>query len=103
MNRTLLGTIVGVVAGVALATPVTALADDEPATDTGYWGLSVPHYQRYLTTPCQYEDSVGCYWDARTMGNGEGHSFYAIPIGHKVCIQYWNRKYNRHHGSCYPR
>jgi len=25
--------------------------------------------------PCPTEDSHDCYWDARTMGNGEGRSF----------------------------
>src|SRR5688572_17396268 len=25
--------------------------------------------------PCQHEDSVNCYWDADTMGNGTGRSF----------------------------
>lgn len=23
--------------------------------------------------PCKYEDSQHCYWDADTMGNGQGH------------------------------
>jgi len=29
--------------------------------------------------PCHYEDASGqvrCVWDAGTMGNGEGHSFF---------------------------
>lgn len=25
--------------------------------------------------PCQSEDSDNCYWDAQTMGNGQGLSF----------------------------
>jgi hypothetical protein len=29
--------------------------------------------------PCKTEDSSGCYWDAKTMGNGRGHSFVAPP------------------------
>lgn len=28
--------------------------------------------------PCQYEDSSNCYWDAKTMGNGQGRSFVDI-------------------------
>lgn len=29
------------------------------------------------TAPCTHEDSAGpCYWDAQTMGNGKGRSFY---------------------------
>lgn len=30
------------------------------------------------TTPCQYEDSTNCYWNAQTMGNGQGQSFYDV-------------------------
>lgn len=39
--------------------------------------------------PCEYEDSRGCVWDARHMGNGYGRSFIArnsgtiVYIGHK--------------------
>lgn len=25
--------------------------------------------------PCPTEDSVSCYWDATTMGNGQGRSY----------------------------
>jgi hypothetical protein len=25
--------------------------------------------------PCAAEDSTNCYWDARTMGNGQGDSY----------------------------
>ena len=28
--------------------------------------------------PCQVEDQVNCYWDADTMGNGEGNDFVVI-------------------------
>lgn len=31
-----------------------------------------------LTTPCQYEDSNNCYWDAQSNGNGQGSSFITI-------------------------
>lgn len=27
---------------------------------------------------CATEDSDNCYWDAQTMGNGQGRSFYVI-------------------------
>lgn len=34
-----------------------------------------------LSTPCEQEDSVNCYWRADIMGNGEGESFVNIE-GH---------------------
>ena len=44
------------------------------------------------TTPqlaplCADESANGCYWDARTLGNGEGTSFYACPDGHLVVFE----------------
>lgn len=38
---------------------------------TELWGTAV-------TTPCATEDSSTCYWDALTMGNGEGDSFVDV-------------------------
>lgn len=29
--------------------------------------------------PCEREDSEGCYWNARTRGNGAGQSFINLP------------------------
>lgn len=31
-----------------------------------------------MMPPCVTEDSTGCYWNAQTMGNGEGRSFVAL-------------------------
>lgn len=31
-----------------------------------------------MSTPCQFEDSSDCFWNAATMGNGEGSSFIDI-------------------------
>lgn len=53
-----------------------------------------------ISRPCRYEDSINCYWDARSAGNGAGHSFYSIRVGRKVCTVYRNRIYNRSHGYC---
>ena len=39
---------------------------------------SVTDFQSPLDTPCLTEDSTWCYWDAQTMGNGQGRSFIAI-------------------------
>ena len=33
----------------------------------------------YSLPPCATEDSVGCYWDAETMGNGSGVDVVVIP------------------------
>jgi len=55
---------------------------------TTHYGDARP---RFMTTPCQFEDSVNCYWDAGEVGNGRGWSFYAIPIGrHRVAVVYWD-------------
>lgn len=51
---------------------------------------------------CPEEDSINCFWNARSAGNGRGHSFYSVRVGHRDCVIYWNEKYNRHHGRCYP-
>ncbi len=40
------------------------------------WTLGYP--------PCEHEDSVGCYWDAERMGNGEGASFVTLEDGEVV-------------------
>lgn len=32
-------------------------------------------YPNITLTPCAQEDSINCYWDAATMGNGQGSSF----------------------------
>lgn len=45
--------------------------------------------------PCESEDSINCYWDAQTMGNGQGSSFvnidgqitYTTPAGEHTCAQ----------------
>lgn len=37
----------------------------------GWWGMALATE----LPPCATEDSVSCYWDAATMGNGVGQSF----------------------------
>ena len=49
---------------------------------------------------CPEEDSINCFWNAGRAGNGKGHSFYAVRVGHRVCTIYWDRAYNRTHGWC---
>lgn len=33
-----------------------------------------------LVTPCEYEDSTNCHWDASRRGNGLGYSFVALDV-----------------------
>jgi LPXTG-motif cell wall-anchored protein len=37
--------------------------------------------------PCDAEDAAGCYWNAPTMGNGEGTSFISLLDGTHVTIE----------------
>lgn len=68
---------------------VTQYVTDEAAMNAQYvsgyedgriegedWQQSV--FQRSLTTPCPTEDSDNCYWNAATMGNGDGTSFVIV-------------------------
>lgn len=43
--------------------------------------------------PCEYEDSMNCYWNARSMGNGRGDSF--IVIGTEDRHRIWRVKFPR--------
>jgi len=45
----------------------------------GVWGANIgfDHLEDRLP-PCQTEDSNNCYWDAQTMGNGQGHDSVVI-------------------------
>jgi hypothetical protein len=31
--------------------------------------------------PCEFEDSIGCFWDAKVQGNGHGTSFWVDNEG----------------------
>jgi len=39
-----------------------------------------------IYSPCEYEDSVSCVWDAETMGNGQGQSFVSDKDGNITYI-----------------
>jgi hypothetical protein len=54
-------------------------------------GFSPVHFGStdYAAHPCPTEDSVSCYWDAATMGNGIGRSFTVDANG---VISYWDGK-----------
>lgn len=78
---------------------------DGPATDSGYWGLQVPHAERFMITPCHGKKlhQAPCYWNQRDHGfyNGPERSFWIIKIGHKWCKKFWDPQYNRHQGRCH--
>ena len=56
----------------------------------------------WLSRPCPNEDSVNCYWDAETAGDGEGHSFFAVRVRGEVCMLHVERAYARRHNQCLP-
>jgi hypothetical protein len=61
-----------------------------------------PHIPGWANKPCKSEDSVNCYWDAHTMGNGQGHSYIVrqFPGYVKlVCVMYV-KKADRHMDYC---
>jgi len=51
--------------------------------------------------PCKFEDSSNCYWDAKTRGNGKGHSFYTREINDLTCVMYVNKRYAKTHDACF--
>ena len=54
----------------------------------------------WMTTPCAYEDSSNCFWDAGAAGDQHGHSFYSIRVGDQDCIVFWDNRYARRHNHC---
>lgn len=92
--------IVVVVSLALLGIGVTQAAQGAPAAPIEQtWGPA----KRYMTTPCASITGVNCYWDAPAHSAYGGHSFYSIPVGGKVCIQFWENWYNRLHGYCRKR
>lgn len=63
-------------------------------------GVDIPWW---VTTPCKTEDSVNCRWNAKTQGNGKGHTYIVRQFpgkAHMVCVMYAQRKYARTHDYC---
>lgn len=42
--------------------------------------VQLPARATFMRTPCPAEDATDCAWNARTMGNGHGASFYAVTV-----------------------
>jgi hypothetical protein len=79
MNRfhfaALAATMILVAVLVSLAsTALSAISLDLPAANAN----AAPRTE-YM--PCGAEDDNNCIWDAKHMGNGEGHSYFARPDG----------------------
>lgn len=81
--------IAAALTAAALSLTAVQLASPAGANTAHRPGLPV-----WMKTPCQSEDSVNCYWNARQMGNGEGLSFYVREMpgrNHTVCVFYVKR------------
>ncbi len=61
-----------------------------------------PPRPRWAERPCEYEDSVNCYWDAGDQGFKGGYSFIVrqIPRTGVVCVFYVDPTYARKHDRC---
>jgi len=69
--------------------PVVWHALTDPFFDMAHHVIeqSQPLDREALVPPCATEDAPGpCYWDADTMGNGEGKSFTVDRFGN---VTYW--------------
>lgn len=85
-------TVVGFAAGLALGVGGIAAA-----------GPSIQNPEnppRWMSSPCKYEDSSNCFWDATIQGNGKGRSFYSIKVGKKDCVVYWHNKFAKKNNYC---
>jgi len=93
--------IVIMLAVVAATTARVTTHHDQPDAVS----VSVQHRPAlaWAERPCAQEDSVNCYWDAKTRGNGHGHSFVnrRMPNG-MVCVFYVEPTYATHHDHCAP-
>jgi len=97
LNRTLmLGILLGMLIMGMIAWAFIQVTDDTARiadrVATGYSQSGVPRCTDAIADaggicygeplpPCPTEDSVGCYWDAQTMGNGTGRSYTVEPNG----------------------
>lgn len=61
-----------------------------------------PARAKWMSRPCVYEDGINCFWNADSMGNGMGHSFYVrkIPGRRLTCAFYVERHYAKTHDYC---
>jgi hypothetical protein len=80
-----------VIAGLGV---IRATAATTPPVLRGAIGTATTH-------SCKFDEAVSnCHWNARTQGDGLGHSFYSSRVGNTFCVTYWDKTYNRKHGQC---
>jgi len=89
---TLAASIGGTIAATSQVLPIEQVS----APTSSPTNLPTP---KWMTTPCEYEDSPNCYWD------GGNHSFYSVlirtPKGHtKMCTIYMKDRYAKKHNHC---
>lgn len=73
--------------GAVVLSTFAALTFAGAAGATGPVGPDAPGTGRL--TPCQYEDSNGCVWDAVHAGNGDGRSFVVTPAGKFIPVPHY--------------
>lgn len=75
-------TLLGAATGTLLGFGASAHSQP-PAAERATLTVTMPGHPGIATyyPPCPTEDSVECYWDAATRGNGEGLSYIALADG----------------------
>ena len=76
--------------GWGLGMLTAAVISQSTGHDSSDFDKARNRVHKYANTPCQYEDSVNCHWNARTQGNRKGVSFTAILQHDKVYVFYSN-------------
>lgn len=56
------------------------MCNDFNLTSGTDFGMACEVVMEATSTPCEYEDSTGCYWNANIRGNGLGLSFVAFEV-----------------------
>jgi hypothetical protein len=99
-SNTVKGLVAGLVAGILIGgAPAVADGTDEPISDA-YATMAPEPYSGWVTEPCETKRSVDCYWEPMSRTGEWGQAYWRIRVGHKVCVRYWDARYNRTHGHC---
>lgn len=90
-------TVLALTAG-AVALTLTPVQADAP--NPAPYPKAHGKFAEAISSPCADESDVDCYWNAKWMGNGRGHSYYAVSVGKTVCVFYWSPKFAARHDYC---
>lgn len=94
--RSLALIITGMVFAIGLTIAGNASAGTHPAP--------VGHHTWEQRHPCKQEDGVNCFWNADSMGNHHGHSFFTRwmpgPKGHRITCVIYTRHADAHWDYC---